>query len=316
MKKGKNIEMNTTQNDKDVFLAKWLEGEISDLELKKLVSEEDYKTFKKIKAGIDVFVEIEKPLDVTFKSIKEKIKVKTIKKPKGKIINLYSKVSIAVAASLVLFFSINNFLFNNDVDYQSNFGEQQIIALIDGSEVILNAKSELKYNKKDWKTNREVFLNGEAFFKVKKGSKFTVTTPNGTVTVLGTQFNVNTNKNFFDVVCYEGSVKVISNNVERIITRNQAVRNNNGLTAYIPNLENEVPSWVSGQSSFKSVPLSQVIDALHKQFNIDFDSATIDDAIVFTGSFDNKNLNIALASVFETVNVKYAVSKNKIKLFK
>lgn len=316
MKKGKNIEMNTTQNDKDVFLAQWLEREISDVELKELVSEEDYKAFKKIKVGIDVFVEIGKPLDVTFNSIKEKIKVKTNKKPKGKVINLYSKVAIAVAASLVLFFSINNFLFNNDVDYQSNFGEQQIIALLDGSEVILNAKSELTYNKKNWKTNREIFLIGEAFFKVKKGSKFTVTTPNGTVTVLGTKFNVNTNKNFFDVVCYEGSVKVISNNVERIITRNQAVRNNNGLTAYIPNLENEDPSWVSGQSSFKSVPLSQVIDALHKQYNIDFDSSAIDNSIVFTGSFDHKDLDIALASVFETVNITYTISKNKVKLSK
>jgi len=316
MKKGKNIEMNTTQNDKDAFLAQWLEGEISDVELKELVSEEDYKAFKKIKVGIDVFVEIEKPLDVTFNSIKEKIKVKTNKKPKGKIINLYAKVAIAVAASLVLFFSINNFLFNNDVDYQSNFGEQQIIALLDGSEVILNAKSQLTYNKKNWKTNREVFLNGEAFFKVKKGSKFTVTAPNGTVTVLGTQFNVNTNKNFFDVVCYEGSVKVTSNNIEHIITRNQAVRNNNGLTAYTPNLQNKRPSWVSGQSSFKSVPLSIVIDALHKQFNIAFDSASIDDSIVFTGSFDNKDLNVALASVFETVSVKYYVAENKIKLSK
>jgi transmembrane sensor len=310
------MTIKTTQNDKDVFLAKWLEREISDLELKKLVSEEDYKTFKKIKTGIDVFVEIEKPLQNTFNEIKAKIKTKSGKKPRAKIINLYSKVAVAIAASVILFFSLNTFFDNNDVNFQSNFGEQQVVTLLDGSEVILNAKSELKYNKKDWKTNREVFLNGEAFFKVQKGKTFTVTTSNGSVTVLGTQFNVNTNKTFFDVVCYEGSVKVISNNVERIITRNQAVRNNNDLTAYTPNIENENPSWVSGQSSFKSVPLSQVIDALHKQFNIDFDSATIDDTIVFTGSFDNKNLNIALASVFETVNVKYAISKNKIKLFK
>lgn len=308
--------MKTTQSDKDTFLAKWLEREISDSELKKIVSDEDYKAFIKIKAGIDVFVEVEKPLDATFKSIKKKIKVKSIKKPKGKIINLYAKIAIAIAASVVLFFSIHTFILNTDVEYQSNFGEQQTIALLDGSEVILNAKSELKYNKKNWKNKREVFLNGEAFFKVQKGKTFTVITNNGTVTVLGTQFNVNTNKNFFDVVCYEGSVKVISNNTEHIITRNQAVRNNNGLTPYNPNLENESPSWVSGQSSFKSVPLSQVIDALHKQYNIDFDISAIDNSIVFTGSFDNKDLDIALASVFETVNITYTISKNKVKLSK
>jgi transmembrane sensor len=316
MKKDNNIDMNTTRNDKDVFLAQWMEGAISNAELKKLVSEEDYNAFIKIKAGIEVFVEIEKPLDATFNSIKDKIKIKTNKKPKGKIINLYSKVAISIAASIVLFFSINTFFLNKDVSFHANFGEQQVVALLDGSEVILNAKSELKYNKKNWKNNREIFLSGEAFFKVKKGSKFTVTTTNGTVTVLGTKFNVNANKNFFDVICYEGKVKVISNYNEQIITRNQAVRNTNGLTAYNPNLTDDNPSWISGESSFESVPLSLVIDALHNQFNLDFDTSNVNTSIVFTGSFDNKNLEVALASVFETVNIKYTNENSIIKLSK
>jgi transmembrane sensor len=311
------MDMKTTQNDKDVFLAQWLEGEISDSELKILVSEEDYKAFIKIKAGIEVFVELEQPLDATFKDILEKIKEKSNKKPKSKIINLYSKVALAVAASVLLFFSINIFLSKNNVSVQTSFGEQQIVTLLDGSEVILNAKSELKYNKKNWETNREVFLNGEAFFKVKKGSKFTVTTTNGDVSVLGTQFNVNTDKNFFEVICYEGKVKVTSHTKEYIIIHNQAVRNINGLvTNYNANLLNKTPPWISGESNFRSVPLSQVISALQKQFNVEFETSNIDKSIVYTGSFDNKNLDLALASVFQTVNIKYTLLNKKIKLSK
>ena len=203
------------------------------------------------------------------------------------------------------------------MNFQSNFGEQQIVVLLDGSEVILNAKSEIKYNKKGWEENREVYLNGEAFFKVKKGSKFTVITPNGTVTVLGTQFNVNSTKNFFDVSCYQGKVKVVSDSNEYIITPTKAVRNSNGLiTEYNMSELDKTPTWLLGQSSFQSVPLSQVIYALNKQFNIDFETSKIDTAILFTGSFDHKNLDLALASVFEAVNITYTIENNKITLSK
>ncbi|WP_339663294.1 FecR family protein [uncultured Polaribacter sp.] len=309
--------MKTTQSDKDVFLAKWLEGEISDSELKNLVSDEDYKAFIKIKAGIDVFVEVEKPLDATFKSIKEKIKVKTNKKPKGKIINLYAKIAIAVAASVVLFFSIQTLFLNTDVEYQSNFGEQQTIALLDGSEVILNAKSQLKYNKNDWKNNREVFLNGEAFFKVQKGSTFTVVTDNGRITVLGTEFNVNSHHKFFEVICYQGRVKVVNNNKKYILTPHKSIRNIHGTTFEENlNLRTIRPTWIDGESNFRSVPLSEVITALENQFNVKINSDSIDDSQLFTGSFDNKNIKVALASVFSAINMNYQIKNKSIYLSK
>lgn len=309
------MAMKTTQNNKDVFLAKWIEGEISNSQLKTLVSEKDYKAFKTIQQGIIACVELEKPLDNTHKKIKTKIK--TVKKAKSKTISFYSKLAIGIAASIILFFSLNTFFGNNEVNFQSNYAEQQVISLLDGSEVTLNAKSNLKYNKIDWKSKREVFLNGEAFFKVQKGKTFTVKTPNGSVTVLGTQFNVNSDKNFFDVICYEGKVKVVNNSKEYIITRNQTIRNSNGIiTQKNLNLLNENPTWISGESNFRSVPLSQVISALQKQFNIEFDTTNINDTIMFSGSFNHKNLDMALASVFRTANIKYTQSNNKIRLSK
>ena len=78
----------------------------------------------------------------------------------------------------------------------------------------LNAKSLLAFNKKDWKQEREVELDGEAFFKVAKGSSFNVITKSGTVTVYGTQFNVKQRDNYFEVICYEGLVGVTYNSQE------------------------------------------------------------------------------------------------------
>lgn len=311
------MEVRINHIEEDVFLAKWIANEISDAELKKLVSEDDFLVYQKIKVGIDVFEQLEAPLDDTYQKIQQKIQAQTATKPKHKIISLYSKIAFALAASVLIFFSIAKFFGNNYIINQSSFGEQKIVMLLDGSEVIMNAKSELKYDIKNWDNSREVFLKGEAFFKVKKGSKFTVITDNGSVTVMGTQFNVNSRDKFFEVICYAGKVKVVSNKKNFVLLPNQTIRNNNG---FISNEKSEIldktPSWLSGESSFKSVPLRQVILVLEHQFNIKINATNIDDTIIFTGSINNKDLNIALAAVFKTVQINYTVSGKQVTLSK
>ena len=80
--------------------------------------------------------------------------------------------------------------------------------LPDSSFVALNMGSELYYTKKGWQTERRVELKGEAFFKVKKGSIFEVETDQGIISVLGTEFNVKSWNNYFEVTCYSGLVRV------------------------------------------------------------------------------------------------------------
>lgn len=309
------MENKIDDTNEDVYLAKWIAGEISDAELKNLVTVQDFIAYQKIKAGITIFEQLEKPLDATFKKVNEKINLSIETKPKAKIFNLYTKITIAVAAAILLFLTINIFFGNQTEIHQTAYGEQRTIKLLDNSEVVLNAKSELSYNKRNWATQREVKLNGEAFFKVKKGSQFTVITDKGNITVLGTQFNVNASADFFEVVCYSGKVKVVSNQSEYLLLPNQSVRFVNGIFANQKAIDLlQQPSWLNGESSFKSVPLKQVILALENQFNIKIDAKSIDSSTVFTGSFNHKNLNIALASVFKTVQIKYTLSNNKVTL--
>ena len=50
--------MKDRQNIEDeVFLAQWLEGKLTDEDLKLLVSEEDYTSYLKLREGIEVFEE-------------------------------------------------------------------------------------------------------------------------------------------------------------------------------------------------------------------------------------------------------------------
>jgi ferric-dicitrate binding protein FerR (iron transport regulator) len=311
------MEEKITNND--IYLAKWINDEITNEALRNVVSEEDFKRYLKLKAGIHLYETLEIPSENAFAKITAKIKyaqASTTKK-KSKVSSLYLKGAIAIAASIALFFSISNYFTNTDVLFTADFGEQKIIALLDNSQVILNAKSEIKYNKKSWKNNREVHLKGEAFFKVQKGKTFTVVTDNGTVTVLGTQFNVNNQTNFFEVICYEGKVKVVNNNKDYILTSNKSIRNSKGVsTENTLELTFDKPTWTRGESNFRSVPLSEVLSALEKQFNIQFYSTNIDDSLIFTGSFDNKNVDLALASVFKTVQVQYKIEGKKVILSK
>ena len=125
----------------------------------------------------------------------------------------------------------------NEISHKTAFGEQKIIELPDGSQVTMNSKSLIEFNPDSWESNRILKLSGEAYFKVNKGSQFTFNTKNGNVIVLGTEFNVNSLDNYFEVICYEGKVKVEKNTKEYILTPGKTVRkyNNNLIEEYITN---------------------------------------------------------------------------------
>src|SRR6056297_1854558 len=70
-------------------------------------------------------------------------------------------------------------------------GEMAVVSLPDGSQVELNSGSVIQFNRLFGFTNRNISLNGEAFFDVVPGETPFKVTSNGTATeVLGTRFNV------------------------------------------------------------------------------------------------------------------------------
>lgn len=102
----------------------------------------------------------------------------------------------------------------NLLTYNSKYAETKKFILPDSSEVILNANSSITYKDNDEASGREVWLKGEAYFKVKhiealkrNPVKFTVHTKDINVQVLGTQFNVNSNDdNETEVLLTKGKV--------------------------------------------------------------------------------------------------------------
>ncbi|MDB9913140.1 FecR family protein [Flavobacteriaceae bacterium] len=294
--------------EEESFLAKWLDGTISDVTLKELVSEQDFIDYKKIKNGLELLDELNRPVAPSFNVINGSIH----KKRNFKNTQASFKWGLSIAASiLVVLGSYFAFSFE-EITHETSYAEQKTISLPDGSEVVLNAKSAINFTEKNWPNNRTIQLKGEAFFKVKKGSTFSVQTPNGLVKVLGTQFNIKDTDTFFEVVCYEGKVSVTNNKNEYVLITGNAIRKIDGKNSEKHDKEDSLPSWLNGESSFVSVPLKYVILELEKQYNIQIDTHKIDDSIIFTGSFSNKDLKLALVSVFKTMDIQYTKEKNGV----
>ena len=305
------MKKQNSNSNEETFLANWLEGKISDAEFKNRISEADYNAYLKLRKGLDASDQLNASTEDSFNKIQQKIANK-----KTRVRKLYAvRWSISIAASIILLFGLFSIFSTDVITHETDFGETKTISLLDGSEVILNSKSILTFNESDWEKSRKLTLDGEAYFMVERGSTFTVNTNNGSVTVLGTQFNVNSKNDFFDVVCYEGKVRVNSNTSDYILLPTNSFRKINGNSSESSMTQLLQPTWIDGESTFKSVPIKYVITALEDQYNIKIDSESIDNSTIFSGSFPHKNLNIALVTVFDALKMRYnKKEKRNIKL--
>ncbi|MEO0873944.1 MAG: FecR domain-containing protein [Bacteroidota bacterium] len=191
--------------------------------------------------------------------------------------------------------------------------EQGEFALPDGSLVSLNAVTEIRYAAHNWKKERRLRLEGEAFFQVEKGVPFIVATPYGTVEVLGTSFNVEARADVFRVNCYTGKVRVSLPNGERkIITPKQGVEAVDGqLLARTVDNENDI-AWQQSIHHFKDQPLSEVFEELERQYLVQVNyPAAIGDQ-TYTGAFKSGELENALQSICWPLQLSFTINQNQV----
>lgn len=299
------------QFSKDNFLARWISGDLSSQELETFKKSEDFVVFNKINEASQ---KLEAPVfDALglFSKIQKQKSTKTSQE-KTKVIKLVPSWAYGVAASIVIALGVFYFI-NMQSNFNTAHSEQLAVLLPDQSKVELNSNSHLNFKKLRWNSNREVSFQGEAFFDVEKGSTFRVVTSEGTIEVLGTEFNVVSRDDYFEVQCHEGKVKVVNidNGQNTVLTKGKAVRFiNNDLETW--EFDEVKPDWLNGESTFKNAPLSQVIIDLENRYNINFDTSSIDLNKRFTGGFTHKDLNLALKTVFVPMEISFKVNEKNI----
>jgi ferric-dicitrate binding protein FerR (iron transport regulator) len=292
---------------KNRLLAKWLNNDLSEDELAEFKASPDFEKYQKIK-NYTAHLEVD---DLDENAMLSNILKQ--KKETPKVIPLHKKWIFRAAAIFVLALGITFAMkFFVPQTETANFGEKTTFSLPDNSQVVLNSGSEINYKKWNWDNNRRLELKGEAYFRVAKGRRFEVQTNLGKVSVLGTQFNVKARKNRFDVVCYEGRVKVNYANIQILLTHGQSVSFENGKQVNIK-VNSSKPEWIDNQICFQKENIRALLDELERQYNITIELNTKDTISLFTGKLPAKNLDIALQIISTTYHLEAKkVSKNKI----
>lgn len=293
--------------DKEYLIQKWLTDELSEQEMKAFKELDDYPELTGIIENSKYFKASGFSTVDDFDTFSGRLEKDTV--PVRKL--TWLKPFLRIASVLVIGLALSYFfLFDGDVEINTLAGEKTTIELPDASTVVVNALSELSYSKSKWSDKREVELHGEAYFKVAKGAKFDVVTSEGTVSVVGTQFNVKQRGSYFEVECFEGIVKVTSPNATEQLTAGNRFRFSNG-TASLGKTTYQNPQWTKNVSSFERVPFSEVVAELERQYDITVQMENISDELLFTGGFVHDNLDNALKSVSEPLNLGFRIASGK-----
>ncbi len=290
------------------YLAKWLNNDLSEEELAEFKRSDEYASYKKL---IDAGGSLRAPEFDTDKAFND---FKNHQKKEIKVIpmNPMRKLWRIAAAIAVIFIASYFYISTLDESVSTQYAERSEITLPDNSEIILNADSRITYSEKNWSKERNISLEGEAFFKVAKGQKFTVATKDGMVTVLGTQFNVENRRGFFEVTCYEGLVSVTFNGKNTKLPAGNSFVAINGVVSKSESPLNTTPSWMNNESTFKSIPLYYVLDEFERQYNIEVKTQNVNLEQLFTGSFSNTNINLALQSISTPSQIKFKLEGNNV----
>lgn len=302
--------MDKNSNEENL-LVRWLDNRLNDNEKKQIEKSGELDGFKVVLDDIDTWKVKKFDIKAGLEDLKRRKKQTATHTP---VRQLNTKHWMSIAASILIlitgtYFSWNYFS-NQSTTINTQVAENKTIKLPNGSVIKLDALSEVSYKEKDWENNRTIYLSGQAYFDVTKGD-FKVITDKGSVAVLGTQFNVNTNHKKFEVKCFEGKVNVVYKNDSKILTEGQAVfSNENELIS--DSHTSETPNWMNGFTKYNKVLLSEVILDLEKYYNTKIQLPKKYVNLQFTGNITHKDLNTALKTLFTSMEIKYTSHKNSV----
>jgi transmembrane sensor len=207
------------------------------------------------------------------------------------------------------------------------FGQTATISLPDGSQVILNGNSTLKYPSHwNYQKAREVWLEGEAFFAVTKknntgAAKFIVHIPDMDVEVLGTKFNVYHRKQKGRIVLNCGEVRVNithadKNKVATLVMKpgdlvEKSERNNKLIRKKVnPEIYS---AWKNNRLIFDNTSLAEIGEMIEMTYGkrVVFEDGTQANRKL-TGTIPTDNLDILIMTLSKSFNLSIAENKNQL----
>jgi transmembrane sensor len=295
--------------DRDKLLHKFLNSEASLEEIEQLKADPIYQEYILIASASSEFEVPAHDAAANFKKI--------LDSKKDDVRPLTSRwISFALRIAAILLVLVSGYIYFQSLStsIDTKVAEIHSFELPDRSMVYLNANSSLSYNKRSWDDQREVELQGEAFFKVEKGETFEVITDLGSVTVLGTQFNVFARNDVFRVSCFEGLVAVRINGDIMKLAAGERLKFENGKLESMKKTSTQ-PAWMYKESNFENSSLTTVLQELKNQYPIEISWPKDLNHKRFTGSFTHTDLEVALKSICAPLNLTYEIDKNQVTIY-
>jgi transmembrane sensor len=305
------------------LVQKWNSKEISPQEQKEL--EEFWEWASQDDALLNSFSEIERESTrlAMLANIRSTINSQPYREGKTIFIGRLSwplRIAATLTIGVLAFWLLYNPIEVNEV--RTAYGQQRTIALPDGSSVILNSNSSVRY-KDFWndRENREVWIDGEGFFDVthtQNHQKFIVHTINKVdVQVLGTRFNVKRRRDKTEVMLEQGNVQV---NIELSgMPDTIALEPGNLVTlekqVFIKSLVNpsNYSSWKDKKLYFDQTPLfevAKIIEDTHG-FQIEFKDKSLRNRKL-SGEIQSGKVEDILLALRESLQIQITKEGNKL----
>lgn len=287
--------------EKEHLIKKWLNDELTPEEFEAFKALEDVSSYENIVETAKHFKASEVSTVEDFEIFNKRFKNKTNASSRFVWSNPLLRVASVVIIALGLYFTL---FYNSMTQVATLAQEKTTVELPDASEVTLNAMSKIEFDADDWSDKREVKLDGEAYFDVEKGKTFDVVTSQGSVTVVGTEFSVKHRNDYFEVNCFEGIVKVVSGQASETLTAGKTFRLMNGNISQSTAVLSK-PSWLGTMSNFEALPFIEVVNELERQYDIKIELKDLNQNRLFSGGFVHDNLDNALMSITQPLNLTY-----------
>ncbi|HTM98857.1 MAG TPA: FecR domain-containing protein [Pedobacter sp.] len=245
-------------------------------------------------------------------------RIKLTDAKEGQIVN-EAGIIVVKAANGELVYKISGTKTSNEINTLStNNGETYTVVLPDKSKVWLNAASSLSYTTGlivDGK--RHVKLEGEAYFEISKDSQhpFIVECEKQQIKVLGTHFNISSYRGDDEVktTLLEGSIKLTSNQIERILKPNQqAVLTGDQLKVEEVDATDAV-AWKNGYFSFHKNEITEIMEELKRWYDIDVSYQGSPSTVKMGGSIARSETLSEVLKAFEsTGQLKYKIEGRRV----
>jgi len=210
-------------------------------------------------------------------------------------------------------------------------GSKSEIKLPDGSTVLLNAGSVMRYSNNYGKTRRDIYLEGEGYFKVTQQTKkpFTVHTPLANITDLGTEFNVKAypDENVVETTLIKGELAVEKGEAigafDRIILKpgqklSVTVSDNKPelmVTQLDPDAAEAEVSWKERNWRIEGVLLKDLAVQLERRYDV---RITVDEQLknrLFSGTFENETLEQALNIMQHILPIQFHIDGKNVEIY-